>query len=166
MENGKKPHIEDLNIEEEVIDTTFPNEVEEENSMEILENTIKDLDDYVEKAIEEDILALNAMSIKKNKPKFFKLVENFVKEELNSQNQDIEPSKEDIESATLAVLIYNARAVLYKLFDDNKVYINIVGGGDDWVFRINGDSIGEAKTRTKAEKKAIDLAIDIIEERS
>lgn len=119
------------------------------------------IEEYIESAAQERILALNGYEVRDRFPKSWKALEEYC------QRRSQAPAEID-EDVLLSLLLYSPRLALYDYFDDLKVFINVVGCNEQWNFTItSGQDITTDRTsyrsRIGAEKLAFDDAFKTLE---
>lgn len=83
------------------------------------------LREVVEQALEDNLLALNAVTIKNKFPKSYNACKDYM-----IQKSQFPPDEETM----IGVLLYTPRNLLYDFFDQKKLFINIHGSDTRWKY--------------------------------
>lgn len=110
---------------------------------------------YIEQADDAGVLAINSLEVKKVTPKAYDLCMDFMSTKAGGMNFD--------EETIIGTFMYAPRNVFYEFFDENKIYINIMGENQAWKFTFDITISKEYPTRISAEKTAFMEAFKLLE---
>jgi hypothetical protein len=150
---GEVSSMGETKTKEETQETDLQNKKIEFNEVTMYD----DLEDYVNSCRQEDLLALNAVKIKRSYPK------SYLRLLFSLGERSKVPIKIDLETC-IGLLLYSARIVLPEFFDGEKIFVNTFREGDsDWGYSINEDHKLPFMTRVQAENAAYEEAFQRLE---
>lgn len=111
---------------------------------------------YIEESATEGLIFVNAFKIERLYPKAYASLKDHVKRKLNLPNVD---------HMMTGILLYGSRAVLYEFFDEEKVYINVIGSDISWYYTLDSARKSHTsgmtyKSRIEAEQAAFEAAFE------
>lgn len=136
--------------------------VDEIEDIEDISDTVDEMEateEFIRQHLESDkpVLFLNSFKIMKEYPSFI------VK--LNVYLSDL--ISKELTTEELTQLIFASPRFLYEFLDAKKIFINIIGSEDKWVYSIEETKIiGDFKNRILAEHEAIMKAIAIVDKQN
>jgi hypothetical protein len=85
---------------------------------------------YVDAAVADDLLAFNSLRIKRVYPKAYRDLTDYMVQRAQLPTDD---------DTVVGVLLYTPRNVLYEFFDRRNLFLNVGGNNTSWHFNINGE---------------------------
>jgi hypothetical protein len=111
---------------------------------------------YVDAAIKDEQVAYDYFHIKKNYPKSLEAIVNYMLSKANIPDMDME--------TIMGVFMYAPRGVFFNIFDNEGLYVNIVGKDKNWSYYLNdAKTIADYETRTLAEVAGFEAALAQLE---
>ncbi len=124
---------------------------------EYIEEEKKSIKQYMVVAKEKDILSLDPYQIESQFPLAYKACVDYM-----SKRADVPVGREII----VSIFVYSPTMILYKFFDENGIYINILGQDNSWEYCINQIiSMIINETRVQAEAEALLEAFSELEKK-
>jgi len=90
------------------------------------EQIFDSLEKYVAAALDNEIVAFNSIKIKRTWPESYNELVKFMNERTNVGEMDDE--------TIMGVFMYSPRTVTYNFFDSKKIFVNIIGSDQHWIY--------------------------------
>lgn len=131
-ENDGAGSREDTSISQKVSNVESTGKESSQDDLSISQMKEDILEEVIVNALEDDLLALNAITIKNRFPKSY----NTCKDYMAAKSQ-FPPDEETM----IGVLLYTPRNLLYDFFDTKDIFVNINHlSKDSWSFHLNFDN--------------------------